>query len=210
MKDAGRRRRVSATVRVCCDGRMGRGGIVRRPADAGQPQRARRRPARPAGTSAATANQGAGPEDCPMTPRRPWRTSIEQLPRRRSERRRGAGDGSDGSAGPTATATATATASAAATIGSTRTTAAMARRTGGVEHSQRGYPPTASAEAQAGATSRGCSNVADVVGKGGSRRRGQERDRRGTVRWLLSLPLCLLLLLLIIPGHGGLFQGPNQ
>lgn len=151
--EGNRSRRVSATVRgvrVCRDGRMGRGGIVRRPADAGQPQRACRRSASAAeasttNTGPTAAGQGTGPEDRPMTPHRSRRATVEQLPRRRRERRRGAGDGG---AGPTAAGAGT---------------APGPYRTGRVEHGEGGYPPTAAAEAQTGATSRGCSNVADVV-----------------------------------------------
>jgi len=85
-----------------------------------------------------------------MTSRRSGRTGIEQLPRSRGEGRRGAGDGS---AGPTTTS-----AMAGTTTGS--------RRSGRVEHSEGGYPPTATAEAQTGAASRGCSDFADVFGDG--------------------------------------------
>ena len=90
-----------------------------------------------------------------MTPRRSRRAAVEQLPRRRSERRRGAGDGG---AGATAAA-----AGAVVSAGTATATAAGSCRTGGVEHGEGGYPPTAAAEAQTGAASWGCSNGADVV-----------------------------------------------
>ena len=187
---------------------------MRRPADAGQAQSAGGRPAGagPAGAAAAAATVAAataaaagrsGPEDRPLAPRRPRRAGIEQLPRRRGEGRRCACNTGNGSAGPSGASTRAAAAAVAGT---------GSRRTGRVQHGEGGDPPTAPAEAEAGAPW-GRSDVADVAGivdglmlllllllvmERRPRRRGQKGHRRRSVRWLLLL----LLLWLVIPGHG--------